>query len=127
MLRLTAQRYPKIVAVKDTYRKLTYESLLDEVRRLASYLRDLGVRPGTLVASCLPRGVAAVVTQAAVFTAGAVHVPIDADHPDELVSRLLDGVNARYLVVERERRVIGDVRQIAFGAPGIDESSPDEA
>jgi amino acid adenylation domain-containing protein len=127
MLRSSAEQHPKTVAIKDASRQLSYEGFLDEAHRFASHLRSLGVGPGTLVASCLPRGVAAVVAQVAVFIAGAVHVPVDADHPDGLLRQLLSGVDARYLVVERERGAIGNVRQIVFGDPAIDWSSPDEA
>ncbi|MEY9893891.1 amino acid adenylation domain-containing protein [Catenulispora sp. MAP5-51] len=125
MLRRSAAQRPKVVAVKDASRELTYEELLDEVHLLASHLRSLGVRPGALVASCLPRGVAAVVTQVAVFTAGAVHVPVDPGHPDALVRQMLAGIGARLLVVERERTVIGDVRQVLFGDAAIGRASPD--
>jgi amino acid adenylation domain-containing protein len=127
MLRNSAEQHSKAVAVRDASGQLTYEEFRHEVHRLASYLRDLGVEPGTLVASCLPRSVAAVVTQVAVMTAGAVHVPIDPGHPDALLRQMLTGVDARYLVVERERAAIGDIRQIVVDDPAIGRSSPDEA
>lgn len=127
MLRRSAEQHPKTAAIKDATRQLTYEEFLNEVQRFASHLRSLGVQPGTLVASCLPRGVAAVVTQVAVFTAGAVHVPLDPSHPDTLLRRLLTGVDARFLIAERERAVAGDVRQILLDDPAIARSSPDES
>lgn len=126
MLRSSAEQHPKTVAIRDASRQLTYEGFLEEAHRFASHLRSQGVGPGTPVASCLPRGVAAVVAQVAVFIAGAVYVPVDADQPGELLRQLLSGVDARYLVVERERGAIGNVRQIVFDDPAIGRSSPDE-
>ncbi len=123
MLHASATRRAAAVAVVGAGRRLTYRDLLDEAHGLAEYLVKCGVRAGVPVASCLPRGVAAVVTQLAVLTIGAIYVPVDPAHPDPLLRQLLSGVRSRHLVVERERDAVGDAQQIVVGDPAIPRSS----
>ncbi|GLZ30956.1 hypothetical protein Lesp02_31450 [Lentzea sp. NBRC 105346] len=72
LLRRTIAEHPEKVALRDSTGMLTYAELGTRIDSLAAHLRSLGLRR---VACELPRGMDAVVTQAAVFAAGATYVP----------------------------------------------------
>ncbi|TWP54158.1 amino acid adenylation domain-containing protein [Lentzea tibetensis] len=98
LLRRAAGRSPDAIAVRDARSALTYADLDAEIHRTAWYLKEQGVEPGVHVAVSLPRGVDAVVTQAALFTLGAVYVPVDASYPAELLTSMITDVDARFLI-----------------------------
>ena len=85
-----ADRHPHEIAVADNARELTYQALLDDVERVAARLYAAGVRPGHLVAVCVPRSVELVVGLLATWRVGAAYVPIDLDHHAARISRILD-------------------------------------
>lgn len=89
---------PDRVAVRDDKGEMTYRQFLDAVHRLAHYLIQCGCTKGTWVASCLPRGLEAVVAQAAVMAAGSVYVPIDSTYPPALLGAMLKGQSAMRVI-----------------------------
>ncbi len=91
LLQRPAAREPDRIAVRDEDGELTYAAFLSEVHRLAHHLIQGGCEKGTWVACCLPRGVQAVVAQAAVMAAGAVYVPVDPTYPPALLGEMLTG------------------------------------
>ncbi|MEN8651523.1 non-ribosomal peptide synthetase [Streptomyces sp. 21So2-11] len=72
---------PDALAVTDGDTTLTYAQLASGARRLAAHLTQQGVRPGNRVALLMPRSAHSVVTQLALWWAGAVCVPLDPAHP----------------------------------------------
>ncbi|HET6859630.1 MAG TPA: non-ribosomal peptide synthetase [Streptomyces sp.] len=72
---------PDALAVTDGDTTLTYAQLATTARRLARHLTQQGVRPGDRVALLMPRSAHSVVTQLALWGAGAVCVPLDPAHP----------------------------------------------
>lgn len=98
LLQRAAARFPDRTAVWDEHSALVYKELLGEVHRLAHHLIRSGCRPGNRVVSCVPRGVGAIVAQAAIFAAGAVYVPIDPAYPRAVLGRILDGSKPDYII-----------------------------
>ncbi|MFJ2852383.1 amino acid adenylation domain-containing protein [Streptomyces rubiginosohelvolus] len=82
-------RRPDAVAVDAPDTSLTYAELDRRAGDLAGLLRDSGIRPGQLVAVILPRSVDLVVAQLAVQQAGAAHLPIDPDYPEDRIAAML--------------------------------------
>ncbi|MET8607296.1 amino acid adenylation domain-containing protein [Streptomyces rubiginosohelvolus] len=82
-------RRPDTVAVDASDTSLTYAELDRRAGDLAGLLHDSGIRPGQLVAVILPRSVDLVVTQLAVQQAGAAHLPIDPDYPEDRIAAML--------------------------------------
>ncbi|URZ99818.1 AMP-binding protein [Streptomyces lydicamycinicus] len=76
-----AARTPDALAVADGDSTLTYAQLVSAGRALAAHLRAHGVGPGDSVALLMPRCARTVVTQLALWWAGAVCVPLDPAHP----------------------------------------------
>ncbi|MEV7463440.1 amino acid adenylation domain-containing protein [Streptomyces rubiginosohelvolus] len=82
-------RRPDTVAVDAPDTFLTYAELDRRAGDLAGLLHDSGIRPGQLVAVILPRSVDLVVAQLAVQQAGAAHLPIDPDYPEDRIAAML--------------------------------------
>ncbi|WP_405468330.1 amino acid adenylation domain-containing protein [Streptomyces anulatus] len=82
-------RRPDAVAVDAPDGSLTYAELDRRARESAGALRTAGIRPGQLVAVILPRSADLVVAQLAVQQAGAAHLPIDPDYPEDRIAGML--------------------------------------
>ncbi|MDJ1640423.1 non-ribosomal peptide synthetase [Streptomyces pakalii] len=82
-------RRPDAVAVDAPEASLTYAELDRRAGDLAGLLHDTGIRPGQLVAVILPRSADLVVAQLAVQQAGAAHLPIDPDYPEDRITAML--------------------------------------
>lgn len=87
-------------AVADESATLTNEQLLRRVRSASRHLRDLGVRPGDVVALKLTNRVEFVVLLFAAWRIGAAITPINPSLTDGEVDRQLTHSGARLLVTE---------------------------
>jgi amino acid adenylation domain-containing protein len=79
---------------------LTYRELNAQANRLAHHLIALGVRPDSLVAIALPRGIDMVVALLATLKAGGAYVPLDPAYPAERLGYMLDDCQARWVVTD---------------------------
>ncbi|GAB7184067.1 amino acid adenylation domain-containing protein [Kitasatospora sp. Ki12] len=102
LIERAARRTPEAVAVIAGQERIGYAELNARANRLAHRLRDLGVGPETVVASCLERSAAAVVTLVAVLKAGGVYVPLDPRHPADRLSFMLDDAGAELVLTTAE-------------------------
>ncbi|WP_460732403.1 amino acid adenylation domain-containing protein, partial [Lysobacter tyrosinilyticus] len=69
--------------------RLSYRELNARANQLAHHLRQLGVKPDTKVAICLPRSVEMVAAVLAVLKAGGAYVPLDPSYPQERLGYML--------------------------------------
>ncbi|GAA3042268.1 hypothetical protein GCM10017559_84030 [Streptosporangium longisporum] len=99
-----AARTPEAVAAVCGARTMSYAELAGAVDGLASRLRALGVRRGTLVAVCAGRSLPTLVTLLAVSRAGGAYLPLDPDHPIERLRLILEDSGAGLLLTGPERR-----------------------
>ncbi|MGZ8470309.1 MAG: MupA/Atu3671 family FMN-dependent luciferase-like monooxygenase [Gemmatirosa sp.] len=95
-----AARTPDRVAVVDAVARRDYRALDARANQLAAYLRELGVRPGTLAAVHLDRGVELVVTLLAVLKAGGAYVPLDPGYPSERIAQVLSDAHPAVLLTQ---------------------------
>ncbi|HEY5741205.1 MAG TPA: amino acid adenylation domain-containing protein, partial [Terrimicrobiaceae bacterium] len=84
-----ARLLPDRLALLSADRSLTYAELDNLSHVLAAQLRDLGVRPNTLVAVVMEKGWEQVVAVLGILKAGAAYLPIDASLPVERLQKLL--------------------------------------
>lgn len=70
-------------------RRLSYTELERRSRALAHRLRAEGAGPERLVVIALPRSLELVIALVATLRAGAAYLPLDLDHPDERIQRIL--------------------------------------
>ncbi|MFI6317949.1 Pls/PosA family non-ribosomal peptide synthetase [Nonomuraea sp. NPDC050556] len=84
VLDATVRDHPDALALDDGRIAYDYRTLRAEVDRLATDLRELGVRRGDRVGVRVPSGTAELyLSILSVLAAGAAYVPVDADDPDE--------------------------------------------
>ncbi|MEU6669204.1 amino acid adenylation domain-containing protein [Streptomyces sp. NPDC046727] len=91
-----AARTPSRVAIHDD--GTTYAELDRRADQLAHRLRDAGVRPGTVVGVCLPRGPLALTAVYAVLKAGGAYLPIDPTLPASRVAYMLEHSEAPLVI-----------------------------
>ncbi|KAF9343006.1 hypothetical protein BGX26_006442, partial [Mortierella sp. AD094] len=82
-------RSPEAVAVVFEDRKISYAELNARANSVAHRLRDLGIKPDTLVAICMERSPEMVVGLLAIMKAGGAYVPIDPAYPGERLRLIL--------------------------------------
>ncbi|WP_241845396.1 non-ribosomal peptide synthetase [Streptomyces silvensis] len=95
---------PGATAVDAPDGELSYARLDTRARQLAARLANAGVRPGDVVAVVLPRSTELVVAQLAVQQAGAAHLPVDPDYPDERVRHMLTDAAPALVLTHRALR-----------------------
>lgn len=76
-----AARTPEAVAVEFGSERMTYAELNRAANRLAHFVIQRGVRPGSLVGLCMERTLDFVVSTLAILKAGAAYVPLDLAYP----------------------------------------------
>jgi yersiniabactin nonribosomal peptide synthetase len=102
---LQASQRPELVAVAwGDHDGMTYAELAGRARRLARVLVDQGVQAGDLVSITLPKGPGQIVAILAILYAGAVYVPVAADHPYKRRARLYALAGSRVVVTDLARR-----------------------
>src|SRR5262249_44183920 len=95
-----AERTPEAIAVVQEDRQLSYGELNARANRLAHYLRELGVGPGTRVVLYLERSPEIVLALLAVLKAGGAYVPLDPGYPDERLRYMLRDSAPQVLLTE---------------------------
>ncbi|MRG88388.1 long-chain-fatty-acid--CoA ligase [Salinibacillus xinjiangensis] len=70
----TADKHPDLKALHFMGKELTFRQLLDQTKKLASYLQDLGLKKGDRVAIMLPNSPQSVIGYYAALMAGAIVV-----------------------------------------------------
>ena len=68
--------------------------------RLARHLQTLGVGPEVIVAICLERSVAAIISVLAVLKAGGAYLPLAPEYPGERLAYMLTNARASLLITE---------------------------
>jgi amino acid adenylation domain-containing protein len=89
ILAASAAAEPDAIAVRCGTAAMTYRQLDERSARLARILLRRGARRGQIIASVLPRSMAATVTLWAVAKIGAAFLPIDPSQPSERIEFLL--------------------------------------
>ncbi|MFI9274917.1 amino acid adenylation domain-containing protein [Kitasatospora sp. NPDC052896] len=102
LFRARVARDPRAVAVVAEDGEIDYRELDLRSDRLAGRLRALGAGPGGVLPICLPRGIDLVIALLAVLKAGAAFLPLDPDHPDRRLNKLVVDCGAELLITDRE-------------------------
>ena len=100
LLEAQALRIPEKTAVICRDNALTYRALWEKVRRLATHLRGLGVKPETVVAIMMDRSLDMMVAMLAVLKAGGAYLPLDPAFPAERVALMLKDSDARVILTQ---------------------------
>lgn len=90
--------YPHSIALSDGNRSLSYEEFDRKADRFASYLSQLGVAPGGVVAICMQRSFDWIIAALGIMRAGAAYVPMDLAWPDSRLRFAVKDSGASILV-----------------------------
>ena len=101
LLEAQALRTPKKTAVICRDKALTYRALWEKVRRLATHLRGLRVKPETVVAIMMDRSLDMMVAMLAVLKAGGAYLPLDPAFPAERIALMLKDSDARVILTQK--------------------------
>ncbi|MCR4594991.1 MAG: amino acid adenylation domain-containing protein, partial [Clostridiales bacterium] len=82
-------------------RTMTYAQLEKESGYLAMGLVENGVKPGDIVALCLPRDSRLFSTILAILKAGAAYLPLDPQQPPERIEYILSDSNAKICITDK--------------------------
>ena len=84
--------------------EISYSCLQDMILKLAGYLKENGVKSGTLVGVSMPKGINQVIAVYGILSAGATYVPIGVHQPVERKKKIIDTGRIRYIVTSNEMR-----------------------
>ncbi|MDJ0839693.1 MAG: non-ribosomal peptide synthase/polyketide synthase [Acidobacteriota bacterium] len=108
-----AARSPDRIALVFNDRQLSFAELDCRANQLAHALIRHGVRPGSHVGVCLPRGIDMIIAVLGVLKAGSAYVPLDPTHPADRLQYIADNAEVHLLLVHR--KTLGE-----WGASGLD-------
>ncbi|MFF2486149.1 AMP-binding protein [Microbacterium sp. NPDC058062] len=92
------------VVDEDLLREVTYGELREDSSRLAAALKDLGVGPGTRVATLLGKGPELITTMVATWRLGAVYVPLFTAFASPAIAYRLRTAGAEVVVTDAAQR-----------------------
>ncbi|MCY4045851.1 MAG: amino acid adenylation domain-containing protein [Cellvibrionales bacterium] len=81
---------PDNIAVSQGASSITFKALHQKANCLGRKLIDLGAKPNTRVAVCLPQSIDSIIAILAVLKTGAAYVPMDTSYPKERLDIILD-------------------------------------
>ncbi|MCP4653882.1 MAG: amino acid adenylation domain-containing protein, partial [bacterium] len=97
-----ADSSPEATAVLAAGDRLSYRQLNERANQLAHHLRQRGVGPEAVVGVCLRRSPALVVALLGTIKAGGAYLPLDPDHPQERLRRILEDARAAVVLAQQE-------------------------
>ena len=100
---LQVEKGPEATALVWEDHHLTYAELDGRANQLAHYLIELGIKPDTLVAIALPRGIDMVVALLAVLKAGGAYVPLDPAYPLDRLAFVLEDCGSSILITDAQQ------------------------
>ncbi len=102
-----AREHPDMVAVTAGADQMTYRELDEQADQWARRLRLTGAGPERLVGICAPRSALQTVALLAVFKSGAAYLPLDPNHPEERLHRLIAEAAPAVILTDRTVAVSG--------------------
>lgn len=95
-----ASRTPTAIALESNEGQISYQKLISQAERVATYLRTQEVGSGSKVGVCLEQKADLPVVLLAVLTVGAVYVPLDLTQNLERLEKIVSGADLKLLVVD---------------------------
>ncbi|WP_339075511.1 amino acid adenylation domain-containing protein [Teredinibacter turnerae] len=105
---------PDAVAIENDDETLTYDALNQRANRLAHYLVEMGITPGSLVGLSVSRSPHMVVGMLAVLKIGGAYVPLDPSYPPERLSFMAEDSGITCLLCEEGLANFGAIQSVAL-------------
>jgi amino acid adenylation domain-containing protein/thioester reductase-like protein len=100
--RLSVEKFPDNIAIKDKDRYLTYKELDKESSRVAAELVKNGLKKGEFVSIFLKRSIDTVVSILGILKAGGVYVALDPAHPEERNRYIIEDTQSPFLITKSD-------------------------
>lgn len=84
------EKTPDAIALSFEGQLMNYRELNTQANQLAHYLRNLEVKPNSLVAICLEASFESIISILAILKAGAAYLPLDPNYPAERIQSMLE-------------------------------------
>jgi amino acid adenylation domain-containing protein len=95
-------RVPESAALVHDGKSLTYRQLNDRSNRLAHYLIQKNVKPGSLVGISIDPSLEMTIAILAVLKAGAAYVPLDPSEPEQRLTLMLEDSNVSTIITRHD-------------------------
>src|ERR1700735_5185789 len=92
---------PRVDAVQDAQRRLTYAELEQRASAIAAGLAAAGAGPGGFVGVCLQRSVETVAALLGVLKTGAAYIPLDPAYPAARLALMVEDAGCDLVLTER--------------------------
>ncbi|MEO0770473.1 MAG: amino acid adenylation domain-containing protein, partial [Cyanobacteria bacterium J06649_4] len=104
-------RSPLATALITSTETLTYKDLNRRSTRLAYYIQQQGISPGSRIAICLERTAELVVAILAVLKTGCAYVPLDPAYPESRLTYMLEDAEVAAVITQQSYKEIsgGDI------------------
>ena len=102
-IRHFAQQQPEHEALVAVDAKYTYREMDEATDRIATGLRQRGVKERDRVALLLPRTSRLILSLFGVLKSGAAYIPCDPEYPADRVKLILEDSEARYIITTADR------------------------
>lgn len=96
------RKTPEAIAVEFNDATLTYRELNERANQLAHFLRQLGVRPDSLVGISLERSLEVVVGVYGILKAGGTYVPLDPTYPGDRLTYMVQSARCAVLLTQEK-------------------------
>ena len=108
-----AERTPDKVALVFEDSKLTYRELNTKANQLARKIREIGVKPDSVVGLMMPRSLEMIIGILGILKAGGAYLPIDPEYPEQRVEYMLQNSKIDILLTEPSlNKVAGNIKAI---------------
>jgi len=97
-----AGRTPDRVAAIIDDEHVTFAQLNARCNKLARFLVQIGVRPGSFISVCLPRSIQLLVSLLATMKAGCSYIPIDPTYPEARQRFMLEDSSSVILLTDKQ-------------------------
>lgn len=95
----TSKKYPNNPAICFENKQISYQKLLNEIDKLASFLQSIDVSPKDIVTVCMPNMPQAVISLYAINKIGAICYEVHPKTPVNVMKEYLQKVNSKILLV----------------------------
>ncbi len=117
LIRQRAAAAPDDLALRSGSKRLSYRDLEVRSNRLANYLRDQGVVPGSVVGLCLERSLDFPVAALAILKLGAAYLPLEPKAPTRRLQTMLKTAQVAVVVTNSKAENLpldADLRVVAL-------------
>ncbi len=110
-------------AIRFEDHEITYGALNLRASCIASHLRRLGVKSGSLVLVMMERSIEQIIAMIAVLQAGGAFVPLDPDIPTERLRYIVADANPALIFIDRVNNNDEDLRSTGVEVLQVDENN----